>query len=74
MADVLIRNIDDDDLRLIDSVAARQGLSRSELLRRETHEFARRHASESVTVDDLRQSLSLSQDLLDEDVMRRAWE
>lgn len=74
MADVLIRNVDDDDLKLIDSIAASQGLSRNELLRRQTHEFALMHARESLTADDLRRSLSLSKDLLDDEVMRGAWE
>lgn len=74
MADVLIRNVDDDDLKLIDSMAASQGLSRNELLRRQTHEFAHSHARESLTADDLRRSLSLSKDLLDDEVMRGAWE
>lgn len=74
MADVLIRNIDDDDLRAIDTIAARQGMSRNEFLRREAHQIVRRHETESLTVDDLRRSLSLTADLLDEDVMRGAWE
>jgi hypothetical protein len=74
MADVLIRNVDDEDLKLIDAMAASEGVSRNELLRRHTRELARRMARESVTVDDLRRSLSLSSDLLDDDVMRKAWE
>ncbi|GAB3488073.1 ribbon-helix-helix domain-containing protein [Flexivirga lutea] len=74
MVDILIRNVDDDDLKAIDAMAASRGISRSELLRREAHEFARRHNGESVTVDDLRRSLALTTDLLDDDVMRGAWE
>lgn len=75
MADVLIRNIDDDDLKAIDSLAASQGISRNELLRRETREIARRQAAEGVvTVDDLRRSLALTTDLLDDEVMRGAWD
>jgi hypothetical protein len=35
VTDILIRNIDDDDLRHIDALAAELGISRSELLRRE---------------------------------------
>lgn len=74
MADVLIRNVDDDDLKAIDAMAASRGMSRNELLRQETHELARRHAGESVTVEELRQSLSQTEDLLDPDAMRGAWE
>lgn len=74
VADFLIRNIDDDDLKLLDSIAARQGLSRNELLRRLTHEFTRSHAAGSVNADDLRRSLSLSKDLLDDEIMRGGWE
>jgi len=74
MADVLIRNVDDDDLKAIDTIAAREGLSRNEFLRREAHKIAREHHGEIVTVADLRRSLALSSDLLDDDVMRGAWE
>ena len=73
MTDVLIRNVDDDDLRHIDALAAELGLSRSEFLRRETREIARRHALNQVTVDDIRDSVSLAQGALDEDLMRQAW-
>ncbi|RNI24248.1 ribbon-helix-helix protein, CopG family [Flexivirga caeni] len=74
MADVLIRNVDDDDLHAIDTIAARQGMSRNEFLRRETHQMVRRHDGESITVADLRVSLSLTSDVLNEDIMRGAWE
>lgn len=73
IADVLIRNVDDDDLRAIDALAARRGMSRNELLRQETHALAQRQAGEAVTVDDLRRSLALSADLLDQQVIREAW-
>ncbi|MFT3714445.1 MAG: ribbon-helix-helix protein, CopG family [Gordonia sp. (in: high G+C Gram-positive bacteria)] len=73
MTDVLIRNVDDDDLRHIDALAAELGLSRSELLRRETRELARRHALSTVTVDDIRSSAALARGALDEDLMRQAW-
>lgn len=74
MVDILIRNVDADDVKAIDALAASRGLSRSELLRRQTHELARQHKGPSVTVDDLRRSLSMTTDLLDDDVMRGAWE
>ncbi|WP_446664152.1 type II toxin-antitoxin system VapB family antitoxin [Flexivirga sp. B27] len=74
MADVLVRNIDEDDLKAIDALAASQGLSRNELLRREAHELARRQKDDAVTVDALRMSLALTTDVLDDDVMRGAWE
>ncbi len=74
MTDVLIRNVDDEDLERIDALAAGQGLSRNELLRRETHEIARRHALSQVTLDDLQQVAELAKGVLDEDLMRRVWE
>lgn len=73
MADVLVRNVDEDDLKAIDALAAGLGLSRNELLRRETHELARRQRGAAVTVDALRRSLSLSKDLLDDEIMRGDW-
>ncbi|MBD0023691.1 ribbon-helix-helix protein, CopG family [Gordonia pseudamarae] len=73
MTDILIRNVDDDDLRHIDALAAELGLSRTELLRRETKELARRHARSQVTVDDVRRSVDLARGALDEDLMRQAW-
>lgn len=40
MTDLLIRNINEDDVRAIDALATRLGLSRNELLRRETMNLA----------------------------------
>ncbi|MFT4165367.1 MAG: ribbon-helix-helix protein, CopG family [Microlunatus sp.] len=74
MADVLIRNVDDEDLRRIDALAADQGISRNELLRREAHEVARRHALSQVSLEDLQRVAKLARGVLDEDLMRRAWE
>lgn len=73
VTDILIRNIDDDDLRHIDALAAELGISRSELLRRETKDLARRHALQQVTLDDIRRSVDLAQGVLDEDLMKQAW-
>lgn len=74
MADILIRNVDEADLKAIDAIAARQGISRNEFLRRETRKIVHRHEGNSITVEDLHRSLSLTTDLLDEGVMRGAWE
>lgn len=73
MTDILIRNIDDDDLRHIDALAVELGVSRSELLRREARELARRHALSQVTLDEVRQSVGLAQGVLDDDLMKQAW-
>jgi uncharacterized protein (DUF1778 family) len=68
MANVLIRNIDEDDLARLDELAARAGLSRNEFLLRYLQQAARRTVSD-VTVADFEKFV----DLLDEDLMRDAW-
>ena len=56
----------------IEKVAARLGLSRNEYLKRTIAQEAGR--GDSVAgISDLRRFGELSADLLDEDVMRRAW-
>lgn len=72
MTDVLIRGVADDDLVRIDERAARLGLSRGEYLRRRITQDAAVD-QRPVTVADLQRAARLSQDLLDEDVMRDAW-
>ncbi len=72
MTDVLIRGMAEDDLARIDERATRLGLSRGEYLRRRITQDARRE-ERRLTVADLRRAAELSQDLLDEDVMRDAW-
>lgn len=72
MTDILIRNVAEEDLRRIDGRAARLGLSRNEYLKRTIAQEAGR--GDSVAgISDLRRFGELSADLLDEDVMRRAW-
>jgi hypothetical protein len=72
MADLLIRNVDDEDVKAIDALAARMGISRSELLRRETTNLARRGA-EPMTREDLDRSAAIFADALDDDLVERAW-
>lgn len=72
MADLLIRNVGDDDVKAIDALASRMGISRSELLRREARNLARRGA-EPMTRDDLDVSIELFSDVLDDEVMEQAW-
>ena len=72
MPDVLIRNFPAEDLALLDQLAARLGISRTEYLRRHLQQEARR-AVTTVTVANL---MTLSQtitDLVDDDVMTDAW-
>jgi hypothetical protein len=73
MADLLIRDVPDDVINAIDANARRQGLSRTEYLRRRLAD-ERQRTGARVTIDDLRRFSELAQDLADEDVMRRAWE
>lgn len=72
MTDVLIRGVAADDLARIDERAARLGLSRGEYLRRRITQDARREEA-GLTVADLQRAAELTQDLLDETVMRDAW-
>ena len=72
MPDVLIRNLSAADLALLDKQARRLGLSRSEFLRRQLHQEARRVAT-PVTRVDLVQFSVLVSDLEDETVMTDAW-
>lgn len=72
MTDVLIRGVAEADLARIDERAARLGLSRGEYLRRQIAQHAARDEGH-VSVTDLQRAARLSQDLLNDDVMRDAW-
>ena len=72
MPDVLIRNFPAEDLALLDEHAARLGLSRTEFLRRQLHQEARRTAT-TVTAADLTIFSSAVADLADESVISNAW-
>jgi hypothetical protein len=72
MANILIRNVPDDDLARLDRAAERQGLSRSDYLRRliagQPDVPARK-----LELADLRKFAAATADLHDPDVMRGAW-
>lgn len=72
MANVLIRNLDEDDLARLDELAARAGLSRNEFLLRHLQQAARRDTG-PLTAADFEKFAERSRDLLDESVMRGAW-
>jgi hypothetical protein len=72
MPDVLIRNFPAEDLALLDEHAARLGLSRTEFLRRQLHQEARRTAPK-VTTADLTRFSTTAADLADDAVMSDAW-
>lgn len=72
MPDLLIRNVDDDDIKAIDALATRMGISRAELLRREARNLARR-GKEPMSRTDLDSSVALFADVLDEKLMEDAW-
>jgi len=72
LADLLIRNIDDEAIRLIDAAAERLGLSRNEYLRRTLVKIAKVSAR-PVSREDLKRSIELLADLDDQSVMARAW-
>ncbi|AWK75037.1 hypothetical protein CBI38_29275 [Rhodococcus oxybenzonivorans] len=72
MPDVLIRNFPAEDLALLDEHAARLGISRTEFLRRQLQQEARRTATSVSTADLMRFSQDFP-DLNDDEVMRGAW-
>ena len=72
MADILIRNVGDADLRGIDALAERLGISRSELLRRETKKLGTLGAP-PASRDDLDRSSRVFSDALDDEIMAQAW-
>jgi Antitoxin FitA-like, ribbon-helix-helix len=72
MADLLIRNVDDDVVRGLDAAAERLGISRNEMLRREMVNLSRR-SSRSVTRADWQRVAALLVDLDDPEVMKQAW-
>ncbi len=72
MPDILIRNIPASTLSLLDSRAARLGISRSEYLRRQIeHDVLRERGG--VTVADLARAAGLASDLLNDEVIQAAW-
>ena len=73
MTDMLIRGVPDDVVAAIDARAAREGLSRSEYVRRRLAQDVA-VGEHSVTVDDLRRFGEVFADLADPEVMRRAWD
>lgn len=72
MGQLLIRNVPDEVIAGLDARAARLGISRSEFLRRRLAQEA--SAGTTVTVEDLRRFADSFPDLLDEQIMRSAWE
>ncbi|MFD6948758.1 antitoxin [Nocardiopsis sp. TSRI0078] len=73
MADVLVRHVPDGVVAAIDADARRQGLSRSEYLRRVLERTARFRGG-SVTVEDLSRFAGTFADLADPCAMEEAWE
>lgn len=74
MADILIRDLPDHVVAAIDASAQRLGLSRNEYLRRQLAQTAGvSNGSATVTAEDLARSAQAHADLLDPEVMGRAW-
>ena len=69
---MLIRDVPDDVLAAIDSQAARLGLSRTEYLRRQLSQDARR-SKEPVTTEHLQRFATRFGDLTDPEVINEAW-
>lgn len=73
MTDILIRDVPTEDIERLDQRAKELGLSRNEFLRRELSLVAR-VPGKKITREDWQRSAYLARDLLDEDVMRGAWD
>ncbi len=73
MTDLLIRDVPDDVVAAIDADAGRQGLSRSEYLRRTLAQAAAHVPGSIATVEDLSRFSRTFADLADDDLMRGAW-
>ena len=73
MADILIQGVPDDVVNAIDARASRQGLSRTDYLRRALIREAT-PTGRRTTMEDLRRFADLAQDLQDDEIMRRASE
>ena len=74
MTDILIRDVPDDVVSALDARAKRMGLSRTELLRRTLKREASIRSDRKTTIEDLQRFSEMAQDLMDEEIMRRAWE
>lgn len=72
MSDLLIRDVPDEVLRALDARARRNGLSRTEYLRRRLLQDVG-GADTSVSVDDLAVLADTFADLDDPEVMSAAW-
>ena len=74
MADILIRDVPDEVVSALDERAKRQGLSRTEFLRRTLTREAAIRPGRKTTIEDLRRFSEMARDLKDDEIMRRAWE
>ena len=72
MTDILIRNVDDEVIARIDDEAQSLGMSRSEYLRQQLKTIA--HPRGRTTRADLDRFSALAGDLLDDEVMAKAWD
>lgn len=72
MSDILIRDIPDDVLAVLDQLAAKMGISRTEYIRRRLAQDARA-ARMSVTPEDWSRFTDTYRDLGDPAVMDQAW-
>jgi hypothetical protein len=70
--DILVRDVDEADVAAIDKRAAAMGLSRAQFLRQTIEKEARRGEA-IVRAEDFRRVAILGADLLDADIMDRAW-
>lgn len=70
--DILIRGLEKADVVGIEYQATRARLSRNEYLRRELRKLAGREA-QPATLQEIAASVQLTEDLLNQDVMGKAW-
>ncbi len=74
MPDLLIRDVPDDVIVAVDANAKRQGLSRSEFVRRLLAQQKALTDARPLVADDFRRLREALPDLDDAEIMRGAWE
>lgn len=73
MVNILIRGLRPETVRSWDQQAARQGISRNELLRRRLEMSPEANESSTIDESDWQRSRAALTDLANDDVMDRAW-
>lgn len=74
MADILVRDVPDEVVAAVDATARRQGISRTELIRRLLAQQGAHGGAPDLSGEDFHRFSETFRDLGDPEVMRGAWE